>query len=151
MATKKKQKELNMIDGIASFLDASEVYDPITSKQYVIKEWSVAQLSRLHQTLKTLVSTLIDGGVTMEDFQSGGADDEASIFAKWPVFMDAVIPVMPTLISLSLRVPEEDMEEMDCVFGCQLVAIILKKNVEHIHSFMNRLTQGTTEPVSQKV
>ena len=130
---KDKEVAFEALDGIASFMDSSEV------DGHKVKEWSTTQFTRLYPYLSALAATLMEGGANFENLKS-------YMSSNWPKLVDAIVPHMVPIILISCpTVTQEYLDEKPFTTGLSFIMAIFKKNIEHISDFF--ALQAGVDPV----
>lgn len=120
-----KKKETNSSEGIAAFIDQSEIHG------YPIREWNTQQFVALYPEIKHITSTLMNAGITLETI-------ETAVASHVGVFGDAVIPCIPNILKFSC--PQKTQEERDNLpfpASIQIAVALLKKNMDHVSDFFD--------------
>lgn len=130
----KKTVKTPELSGIASLLD-----NPIV-EGYQIKEWSISQFSLLYPILKSVVVSLQDDGLNLDNAEQYLENNLMNL-------IDSFIPILPELLEVSLRLKREQVEDIPATTGSILGLAILQKNMEHIKSFLSQIKGSQGEPV----
>ena len=111
------------LDGLTSFMDTDMVAG------HEVKEWSTTQFTKLYPYLSMLAKTLMEGGATFANLKT-------YLTSNWPKLIDAVIPHMVPIITISCpTVKPEDLDELPWTTGMEFIMAIFKKNINHIADF----------------
>lgn len=126
----KKQKE----SGIAAIIDEDIVCGCL------VKEWSIKQFTLLYPSLKTVMSNLKAEGATLDSIESYLGDNFMSL-------VDHFVPVITDILEVSLlgQRTKEQVEAMSASEGTIVGFAILKKNLEHLASFLAQLQRPLGE------
>lgn len=123
----KKKKDEAPVSPLLALIDT-----PVVAG-YDVKEWSIRHFSQLYPYLKTVVVTLQERGATMGNIQEYLLDNQMAL-------VDAVIPVLPEILELSLGLTKEQVDEIPVATAALLGVAILMKNMEHLTSFLAQVT-----------
>ena len=127
--TKKPEPEVSAIVGLL---------DTQTIEGYEIKEWSIRQFALLYPYLKTVFRSLQAQGVTLDNAQEYLKDNFMGL-------IDAFVPVLPEILELSLNLTPEQVDQIPAAKASILGLAILKKNTEHVTSFLAQIKGSLRE------
>jgi hypothetical protein len=143
-----EEKAFATLDGLASFMDASEV------DGHPVKEWTTTQFQNLYPYLSGVTQSLAEGGATFSNLKS-------YLTSNWPKLVDAVAPHMVPIILISVpSVTKEYLDEQPFTRGLEFIILIFRKNIEHVADFFGLKAgleesqaeneeSATTEPTSK--
>lgn len=117
-----KPEEENPLSGIEALIDTQ------TIEGYEVKEWSITQFTKLYPHIKTVVNNLVSQGINLDNV-------EDTIKNDWLTLVDAIVPVLPVILEVSLKIDSDEVDKIDYVKGAQLGVVIIQKNVEHVVGF----------------
>jgi hypothetical protein len=110
---------------------------------YAIKPWTIKQLLQVTPILKDLAQKMGDLGVTLDNFgdtvTSQGVQGLAGL-------IDLILPQIPEFLAVSLRLSQEEAEEMDLGLALNLAVKVLALNVEHLKNSFSLIT-GQVAPL----
>ena len=122
------------VSGVVSLIDAPVV------EGYEIKEWSIKQFSLLYPYLKEVVEKLQSQGATLDNAHE-------YLQENFMILVDAFIPVLPEILAISLRLKPNEIDDIPAAKASVLGLAILKRNTEHLTSFLAQARGSLGEQV----
>ncbi|MBW1992660.1 MAG: hypothetical protein JRI59_11250 [Deltaproteobacteria bacterium] len=104
---------------------------------YSVKPWTIKQLMQVTPILKGLGEKLKGMGVTLDNFSDLLAEQGLQGLAG---LVDLILPQLPEFLSISLRIPKEEAEEMDLGLALALAVRVLALNIEHLKNSFGLIT-----------
>ena len=134
MSTESKQSEAEAIFGSAQI------------GGYTAKPWTIMQLVNLTPVLKYLVEALKKEGLDLsetdiDDFAKDLGKDAnvADILSYITKGIETIGPVIPQIISISVRIDKEKAEEIEWGVALALTAKIIVFNWDHIKNWLGQI------------
>ena len=125
------------VSGIAALIDTPVI------EGYEIKEWNIRNFSHLYPYLKVVVTECQKHGATIDNM-------DEFLDKDFGIIIDAIVPVLPEILALSLNLTQEQADEIPAAKAGVLTMAILKRNTEHLTSFLAQirgsLREATTVP-----
>lgn len=137
---KTSTKSSQNVSGIVALLDTPVI------EGYEIKEWNIKQFALLYPYLKEVMATLVKQGMSLDNAEEYLQNNYVDI-------ADAIIPILPELLRISLNLDAEEVEKIPVTTGTILCFAILEKNMEHAKSFLAQVkgsqrVQDQTQPTT---
>jgi len=96
---------------------------------FTIKPWTIKQLLLVMPILDALVEKFKDQGVTLDNL---GELFESQGLGAIKDLIQTILPRLPEFLAITLRIDQEQAEELDLGLGMQLAIKVLRMNVDHL-------------------
>ena len=96
---------------------------------FTVKPWTIKQLILVMPILDALVQELKTQGVTLDNL---GEMFESQGLAAAKDIIQVILPRLPEFLAITLRIDQEQAEELDLGLGMQLAVKVLRMNVDHL-------------------
>jgi hypothetical protein len=128
--------------------DAAVLFPDAAVEGYTLRPWTLAQASALAPTLGALVGIAKESGIGevlfgFMDLLDSGQENTKDVFAKAQKEMIAVLPGLipkflphaPKILSVSLKISEEEAGSLDLGKATVLLLSIVSQNVDYLKNF----------------
>jgi len=96
---------------------------------FTIKPWTIKQLLLVMPILDALVEKFKDQGVTLDNL---GELFESQGLGAIKDLIQTILPRLPEFLAITLRIDQEQAEELDLGLGMKLAIKVLRMNVDHL-------------------
>jgi hypothetical protein len=111
--------------------DVQGLIDEIEVDGLKLRPWGICDLAKLSPALERVVKGLKSRGVTMAAVRDKKQLDEI-------IFV--LLPELPELLSVSLKLPMEEVEKLPNERALKLALVIVRMNVEYLKNWLGPAT-----------
>lgn len=124
--------------------EMSDIFTEEKIEKYVVKPWTITQFVKLTPILKQVAGALKEQGIDFSQTDLEKIDlnmnlTASEIFDYLTKIIDVVGPVVPTFLSVSLRIELEEAENIEWGIALAIMAKIVIFNWDHIKNWLGQI------------